>query len=188
MQRFSFSSRCCWSGTSGRLAGASSCCWGRPLWASWPNWSTTLMLVFGLMLPFLVTDLVAHDFQQRMHELVMTCACRLDLRWGRYLAALLVSLGLALISAAQFMVNAALHLTDAGYPAASLATTLTFWALLVIPPDHPGRQPVFRPGHPVAALTVIVKLAFVSPGLSWRSITTPATWAGAPTGTRAGPA
>ena len=31
-----------------------------------------LMLVFGVMLPFLVTDTVAHDRRQRMHELLMT--------------------------------------------------------------------------------------------------------------------
>jgi hypothetical protein len=95
-----------------------------------------LLLVFGVILPFLVADRVAHDQRERMHELLM--ACPVSTRayvWGRWLAALGVTLGLALLLlAAQVLVNGALTTLDpAHYPSPNLAAALTFWALLVLP-------------------------------------------------------
>ena len=95
-----------------------------------------LMLVFGVMLPFLVTDRVAHDYRQRTHELLMSSA--LSTRayvWGRWLAGLAVAVGLALLMLlAQVLVNFGLRLADsAAYPAADLALTLKGWAVVALP-------------------------------------------------------
>jgi len=95
-----------------------------------------LMLVFGVMLPFLVTDTVAHDRRQRMHELLMTSSLPTwAYVWGRWLAALLVSLGLALLLlAAQVLVNFGLAALDpAQYPSPDLWVTISQWAAVVLP-------------------------------------------------------
>jgi len=95
-----------------------------------------LMLVFGVMLPFLVTDRVAHDYRQRTHELLMSTALSTrDYIWGRWLAGLAVAFGLALLMLlAQVLVNFGLRFVDpAAYPAADLALTLRGWAVLALP-------------------------------------------------------
>src|SRR5262249_36873352 len=73
-----------------------------------------LMPVFGVILPFVSADGVARDYHQRVHELLMTTTMP---AWayiaGRYLAALLVGLGIAaLLISAQVTANAALALLD----------------------------------------------------------------------------
>jgi len=94
-----------------------------------------LMLIFGVMLPFLVTDRVAHDYQQRMHELIMTTPIPTRVYvLGRYLAALLISLSLAIaLLAAQILVNFGLALIYSHFPIPDPVTTLMFWGVLTLP-------------------------------------------------------
>jgi RNA polymerase sigma factor (sigma-70 family) len=89
----------------------------------------------GDMLPFVATEAVARDHRARVHELLMACAVP---SWayvcGRYLAGLIVSLGLALIAlVAVLMTSPFLHLTLAGYPAPDIGLIFTIWAVAVLP-------------------------------------------------------
>ncbi len=94
-----------------------------------------LLLLFGLCLPFLAADSVARDYRQRTHELLMTTPVPTwSYVWGRFLAALLLCIGLAVeLLLATFAVNLALHRAHADYPAPDPGTLLGLWALTVLP-------------------------------------------------------
>ncbi len=120
-----------------------------------------LMLIFGVMLPFLVTDQVAHDYQERMHELLMTTAIPTSIYvLGRYLAAVLISfcLGLALL-AAQLLVNLALPFIYPIYPAVNALTTLSLWARLTLPAGLLAGSLCFCLGTLFPRVTAVPKIA-----------------------------
>jgi len=120
-----------------------------------------LMFVFGVMLPFLVTDRVAHDYQERMHELLMATAIPTPIFvLGRYLAAFFVSLGLAItLLAAQLLVNLALPGMDAHFPSADPLITLSMWVRLTLPAGILVGSLCFCLGTLLPRLTAIPKLA-----------------------------
>ena len=120
-----------------------------------------LMLIFGLMLPFLVTDQVAHDYQERTHELLMTTAIPTYIYvLGRYLAALLISLGLAAsLLVAQLLVNIALPVIYPQFPPADPLITLSLWVRLTLPAGMLVGSLCFCLGTMFPRLTVIPKLA-----------------------------
>jgi ABC-type transport system involved in multi-copper enzyme maturation permease subunit len=92
-------------------------------------------LLFGLFLPFVVSDGVARDLRRRTHELLMTTAVPTwAYVWGRYLAGAIVSFGLALVFLAAIVVVATVqHLAHpADYPLHRLPATLVGWALIVL--------------------------------------------------------
>ena len=94
-----------------------------------------LLLLFGMFLPFVAAEGVARAYKLRAHELLMTTSMP---SWayvgGRYLAGLIVSVGLALeLLLATVLVNNGLHATNAAYPAPDLAALLAVWALTVLP-------------------------------------------------------
>jgi ABC-type transport system involved in multi-copper enzyme maturation permease subunit len=94
-----------------------------------------LLVFLGMLLPFVATEAVARDHRAGVHELLMACAVP---SWayvcGRYLAGLIVSLGLALIAlVAVLMTSPFLHLTLAGYPAPDFGLIFTIWAVAVLP-------------------------------------------------------
>jgi hypothetical protein len=95
------------------------------------------LVEFALVLPFVSADGVSIDVRRRTHELLMTTA--LPSRayvWGRYLASVLIALGMACVSLlALLVISVALHL-HAGdyYPALDLPGALVVWAVVVLPP------------------------------------------------------
>lgn len=94
-----------------------------------------LLLLYGMFLPFIAADGVARDYRQRVHELIMTTAMP---SWayvgGRYLARLLVSLGLAgELLVVTWVVDTGLHATSTAYPAPDVAALLAVWSLTVLP-------------------------------------------------------
>jgi hypothetical protein len=97
----------------------------------------TTLLEFGLFLPFVTADGVSLDLKRRTHELLMTTA--LPSRayiWGRYLAGLLIALGMAFVYLLALLVLAvALHLKQGDYyPALDLPGALAIWSVVVLPP------------------------------------------------------
>ena len=96
---------------------------------------TGLVLLLGLLLPFVNADSVTRDLQRRTHELLMTTA--LPSRayvWGRYLMGLLVSLGLALLLLFAILgMGLLLHLTIPDYPAPEIGNLLLLWVGMVVP-------------------------------------------------------
>ena len=120
-----------------------------------------LMLVFGVILPFLITDQVAHDYQERMHELLMTTALPTRIYvLGRYLAVLLISLGLAIcLLIAQLLVNLALPMMDTHFPSANPFITFSLWVRLAFPAGMLLASLCFCMGTLFPRVTAVPKLA-----------------------------
>lgn len=95
----------------------------------------TLAFLLAAILPFISADGVARDVKRGTHELLMTTALPTwAYIWGRYLMALLLSLGLAvLILIAILVMGMTLHLTQAQYPAPQVSAVLAIWAFMILP-------------------------------------------------------
>lgn len=94
-------------------------------------------LVFGLFVPFVTVDGVSLDLKRRTHELLMTTALPgWAYVWGRYLAGVLLSVGLACVFLLAIIVMAlALHIAQPNtYPLLDLPSALAIWAVIVLPP------------------------------------------------------
>jgi ABC-type transport system involved in multi-copper enzyme maturation permease subunit len=99
------------------------------------EFSVVLMLVFAFILPFVVTEGVARDYKQRIHEVLMaTPLSTAAYVWGRFLAVLTLALGQAvLMLAAAWSMGLALHARNALYPIPAWSNLLTAWGVIVIP-------------------------------------------------------
>src|SRR5215471_4137597 len=95
----------------------------------------TILLVLVLLLPFVSADGVTRDVTRRTHELVVTTSVPTwAYVWGRYLAALGTSLGLALLLLlALIAMGEILHRSIADYPAPVIGGTLLLWVGMVVP-------------------------------------------------------
>jgi len=93
-----------------------------------------VLVVLVLLLPFITADGVTRDLSRRTHELLMTTALPTwAYVWGRYLAGLVVSLGLALLLLASTLgMGGFLHLTVTDYPAPEIGTVLLLWVGMVV--------------------------------------------------------
>jgi ABC-type transport system involved in multi-copper enzyme maturation permease subunit len=94
----------------------------------------TVLLVLVLFLPFVTADGVTRDLSRRTHELLMATALPTwAYVWGRYLAGLLMSLGLALLLLASLLgMGWLLHLTVTDYPVPEIGAVLLLWAGMVL--------------------------------------------------------
>lgn len=112
---------------SGFIAGTSA--WG--LLRTLP----TVLVVLVLLLPFVTADGVTRDLNRRTHELLMTTALPTwAYVWGRYLAGLVMSLGLALLLLVSILgMGGLLHLTDPAYPLPQIGAVLLLWVGMVLP-------------------------------------------------------
>jgi ABC-type transport system involved in multi-copper enzyme maturation permease subunit len=94
----------------------------------------TVLVVLVLLLPFVTADGVTRDLSRRTHELLMTTALpSWAYVWGRYLAGLVMSLGLALLLLASILgMGWLLHLTVTDYPAPEIGSVLLLWVGMVL--------------------------------------------------------
>jgi len=94
----------------------------------------TILIVLVLLLPFVTADGVTRDVHRRTHELLMTTALPTwAYVWGRYLAALVISLGLALLLLVSLLgMGWLLHLTTTDYPAPEIGAVLLLWIGMVV--------------------------------------------------------
>jgi ABC-type transport system involved in multi-copper enzyme maturation permease subunit len=94
-----------------------------------------VLAVLVLLLPFITADGVTRDLSRRTHELLLTTALPTwAYVWGRYLAGLLISLGLALLLLASILgMGGLLHLTVAAYPLPQMGAVLLLWVGMVLP-------------------------------------------------------
>jgi ABC-type transport system involved in multi-copper enzyme maturation permease subunit len=94
-----------------------------------------LLLLPGVLLPFVNADGVTRDVQRRTHELLMVTALpSWAYVWGRYLTGLLISLGLALLTLAALLVmDLFLHLTVSTDPFPPTGAVLLLWGGMVVP-------------------------------------------------------
>jgi ABC-type transport system involved in multi-copper enzyme maturation permease subunit len=111
-----------------------------------PSWTTLWglacalhgpLLAFGLFVPFVAADGVARDLKRRTHELLMTTAVPTQAYvLGRYIASILLCLGLAVLlllaicvtAVAQHVLQPSIHL------GLDLPGTVAVWAAIVLPP------------------------------------------------------
>ena len=93
-----------------------------------------VLVVLALLLPFVTADGVTRDLNRRTHELLMTTALpSWAYVWGRYLAGLVMSLGLALLLLASILgMGWLLHLTVTDYPAPEIGNVLLLWVGMVV--------------------------------------------------------
>jgi ABC-type transport system involved in multi-copper enzyme maturation permease subunit len=95
----------------------------------------TYLIILALLLPFITADGVTRDVNRRTHELLMTTALS---TWayvlGRYLAGLIIGLGMALLLLASILgMGGLLHLTDSTYPLPQPGAVLLLWVGMVLP-------------------------------------------------------
>jgi len=96
--------------------------------------SAGLLLLLPLLLPFLTTDGVTRDQQRRTRVLMVTALPTWTYIWGRYLAVLLISLGLALLLPISFLaMGVLLHLTTTAYPLPQMGVLPLLWVGIVVP-------------------------------------------------------
>ncbi|GHO46075.1 ABC transporter permease subunit [Ktedonospora formicarum] len=93
-----------------------------------------ILVVLVLFLPFVAIDGVTRDLNRRTHELLMTTALPTwAYAWGRYLAGLIISLGLAILLLLSILgMGWLLHLTVTNYPAPEFGTVLILWTGMVL--------------------------------------------------------
>lgn len=94
----------------------------------------TYLIILALLLPFITADGVTRDVNRRTHELLMTTALPTwAYVWGRYLAGLIIGLGLALLLFASILgMGGLLHLTDSTYPLPQPDAVLLLWVGMVL--------------------------------------------------------
>ena len=94
----------------------------------------TVLIVLALLLPFVTADGVTRDVNRRTHELLMTTALPTwAYVWGRYLAGLVMSLGLALLLLASILgMGWLLHLTTTDSPTPEIGAVLLLWVGMVL--------------------------------------------------------
>lgn len=124
-------------------------------------------LLFGMLLPFLTADGVAYDLKRRTHELLMTTAIPTwAYVWGRYLAVMALSLGLAVLLLLDIViVTLVLHGGQPDvYPALNLPAVLTIWALVILPTSVLVGSVSFALGTLAPRRATLIKLAVL---LAW---------------------
>jgi hypothetical protein len=104
------------------------------------------LVEFGVFLPFVTADGVSLDLRRRTHELLMTTAVpSWAFIWGRYLARMLIALGMAVVYLLAIMAMAVeLHLAqpvasaEVGgpyvNPVLDVPGAIAIWAVIVLPP------------------------------------------------------
>jgi ABC-type transport system involved in multi-copper enzyme maturation permease subunit len=108
---------------------------GSSTWGLLLTLQAGLLVLPGLLLPFVNADGVTRDVQRRTHELLMTTALpSWAYIWGRYLTGLLVSLGLAVLMLVGILtMDLVLHLTISTYPLPAIGNVLLLWVGIVVP-------------------------------------------------------
>ncbi len=125
-----------------------------------------LVLLLGLLLPFVNADGVTRDLQRRTHELVMTTVLPgWAYIWGRYLVGLVMSLGLAVLMLAAILGTGAIfHLTINNYPAPDIANVLLLWVGMVVSATILLSSVSFALGTLLPRLSTLVKVVIL---LAW---------------------
>ena len=137
---------------------------GTSAWGLLTNLPLALVLL-GLLLPFVTTDGVTRDLHRRTYELLMTTALPTwAYVWGRYLIALLLSLGLAALSLAALLGMGLLHLTVTNYPAPEIGNVLLLWVGMILPAAVLLSSLGFALGTLLPRLSTLVKIVIL---LGW---------------------
>ena len=139
---------------------------GTSVWGLLNSLQAGLLLLPGLLLPFVNADGVTRDVQRRTHELLMTTA--LPSRayvWGRYLVGLLKSLGLSLLMLAAILaLDLLLHLTVSTNPLPPIGDVLVLWVGMIVPATILLSSASFAFGTLLPRRSMLVKIVIL---LAW---------------------
>ncbi len=108
---------------------------GMSVWSLSSKIPNLLLLLFGLIPPLLNIDLVSADLRRRTHEILMaTSIPSWAFLWGRYLAGLISSLGLAIVMLLAILLMAyQLTMRHGYYPSPNVGALTAIWAITVLP-------------------------------------------------------
>lgn len=139
---------------------------GTSVWGLLLSLQAGLLLLPGLLLPFVNADGVTRDLQRRTHELLMTTALPSHAYvWGRYLVGLLVSLGLAvLLLFAILCMYLLLHLTVPSDPPPQVGAVLLLWVGMLVPATILLSSVSFALGTLLPRQSTLVKIVIL---LAW---------------------
>lgn len=132
-------------------------------WGLLRTLSTGMLMLLGMLLPFINADSATRDLSRRTYELLMAIALptRIYL-WGRYLSGLLLSLGLSLlIPVALLGMGWFWHLTFTDYPMPEISVLLAIWASIIAPATIVVSSLSFALGTLLPRLTTLVKVALM---------------------------
>ena len=120
-------------------------------------------MLLGLLPPFVNADGVTRDLHRHTHELLLATALPTwAYVWGRYLAGLVMSLGLALLLLAALLgMGLFLHLTIADYPAPEIGTVLLLWVGIIASATVLVSSLSFALGTLLPRLTTLVKIVIL---------------------------
>src|SRR5713101_1737397 len=126
----------------------------------------TVLVVLVLLLPFVTADGVTRDLNRRTHELLMTTALPTwAYVWGRYLAGLVMSLGLALLLLVSILgMGLLLHLTVTDYPLPDIGNLMVVWIGMIASATVLVSSLSFALGTLLPRLTTLVKIVIL---LAW---------------------
>jgi hypothetical protein len=124
--------------------------------------SGTLMLL-GMLLPFVNADGVTRDLHRHTHELFMATALPTwAYVWGRYLAGLVMSLGLALLLLTSILgMGWLLHLTITDYPLPEIGNLMVIWIGMIASATVLVSSLSFALGTLLPRLTTLVKIVIL---------------------------
>lgn len=93
-----------------------------------------IVLMVGMIAPFLSADGVARDLKQRTHELLMSTSIpSWAYVWGRFVAVLVLNLLLAAFMLVAILLTGVVFTLALGYPLPNVAAMLSLWAVAVVP-------------------------------------------------------
>jgi ABC-type transport system involved in multi-copper enzyme maturation permease subunit len=110
---------------------------GTSVWGISQRLPNILLLPFGFFIPFIAVTLLTHDLLERTHELLMASQVpSWAFVWGRYLAALAVSLSLAtamLLGVLLLVQQQGSRAFLINSPPPNIGAMLAVWAVMVLP-------------------------------------------------------
>ncbi|HEU5199970.1 MAG TPA: ABC transporter permease, partial [Ktedonobacterales bacterium] len=139
---------------------------GTSIWVLLLMLQAGLLLLPGLLLPFINADGVTRDWQRRTHELLMTTSVpSRTYVWGRYLTSLLISLGLAVLMLAGILIMDLLrHLAISTDPLPPIGKVLILWVGMIVPATILLSSASFALGTLLPRQSMLVKIVIL---LAW---------------------
>jgi ABC-type transport system involved in multi-copper enzyme maturation permease subunit len=124
---------------------------------------TGALMLLGMLLPFVNADGATRDLTRRTYELLMATALPTwAYVWGRYLAGLLMSLGLSLLMLATILGMGWLwHLTVTDYPVPEIGNLMVIWVGVIASATIVVSSLSFALGTLLPRLTMLVKIVIL---------------------------
>ena len=134
------------------------------VWGLLMTLPTGMLMLLGMLLPFVNADGATRDLSRRTYELLMATALPTwAYVWGRYLAGLMMSLALSLLMLAALLGMGWLwHLTVTDYPMPEIGNLLVIWVGIIASATIVVSTLSFVLGTLLPRLTTLVKIVIMA--------------------------